>query len=73
MAGDGQLLDWVHAAFAAENDSNQSALCLQCHRELGRDAVFAHGIDAELFSVGEATSTCFGTVVLVFVVGDQGC
>ena len=42
--GEGNLVDWVHAAFAARADSGQSDLCLKCHAEFGENAKYAHSL-----------------------------
>jgi len=44
--GEGRLIDWVHAAFSPSGPS-QTQLCLECHAELGENAMFAHGLAPE--------------------------
>jgi len=45
--GEGQLLDWIHAAFSPSSEPSQTQLCLQCHTDLGENAAFAHGLAPE--------------------------
>jgi hypothetical protein len=59
-ASEGQLVDWVHAAFSSSSGSssagsssagpNQNQLCLKCHTELGENAPFAHGLASEVLA-----------------------
>lgn len=45
--GDGQLDDWIHAAFDSNAAMEQSNLCLKCHHDLGPRATSPHGMAAE--------------------------
>jgi hypothetical protein len=41
--GTGKLSDWVHTALDSQSGKQQSALCLECHGELGVNALHRHG------------------------------
>ena len=43
--GNGQFGDWVRAAVQVPTQRNQSALCLECHGELGEFAMSPHSFD----------------------------
>lgn len=50
-AADGGLTTWVHSAFDEEIALKDSALCLKCHTEMGKDALFVHGVSVDRLSV----------------------
>ena len=47
--GDGHLTDWVQAAFSGHKETEQSELCLDCHRQdVGQAPASAHGVSREI-------------------------
>jgi hypothetical protein len=43
-AAEGGLSHWIHGAFDSKTAMADSQKCLECHRELGEDALSAHGL-----------------------------
>ena len=46
-AADGGLATWIHCALDEDIALTDSKRCLECHHELGTDALLAHGLPAD--------------------------
>ena len=49
-AAEGGLATWFHTAFDDETSFKDSARCLNCHTDMGAEALFAHGVSVNRLS-----------------------
>ncbi|QDT83861.1 hypothetical protein [Gimesia chilikensis] len=74
-SAEGGLGHWMHAAFDSGGGLKDSARCLRCHRGLGSNAMFAHGLSidqlkektAQLHETSQPVETPFSLQLAAFI------